>query len=109
LLSNRKGERGATLSSTPTTLPHVTRNSSYSQTLSVSSASTYTFSLLIGGLPPGFMLSSAGVLSSMTNQTGTFDCSVSANRKGKAGPIRLTRNSSNHCLAFHTGFELISE
>jgi large repetitive protein len=66
------------LSFTPTTLPNATCNSSYSQTLSVSPAGTYTFSLLIGSLPPGFMLSSAGVLSGMTNQAGTFNFTVKA-------------------------------
>jgi hypothetical protein len=37
---------------------------------------TYTFSLLLGSLPPGFTLSSAGVLNGITNQTGTYNFTV---------------------------------
>jgi CSLREA domain-containing protein len=68
----------ATPTFNPTTLPNATRNLSYSQTISVSPAGTYTFSLLLGSLPPGFTLSSAGVLSGITNQTGTFNFTVKA-------------------------------
>jgi hypothetical protein len=62
----------------PATLPIGTKNLPYSQTISVASAGTYTFSLQVGSLPPGFTLSSAGVLSGITSQAGTYNFTVRA-------------------------------
>lgn len=67
-----------TLTFNPASLPSGTRNVAYSQTISITQAGTYAFSLLVGSLPPGFTLSSAGVLSGVTSQTGTFNFTVKA-------------------------------
>ncbi len=67
-----------TLSWTPAALPSGTRGVAYSQQLSVSPANSATFSLLVGSLPPGFTLSSAGLLSGMTTQSGTYNLTVKA-------------------------------
>ena len=66
------------LTFTPNTLPNGIRGVAYSQPLSVSPASQATFSLLLGSLPPGFNLNSAGLLSGLTNQTGTYNFTVKA-------------------------------
>lgn len=68
-----------TLSFSPATLPNATRNVQYSQQVTVSPAGTYSFSLLLGQLPNGFTLHPAtGLISGVTNQTGTFNFTVKA-------------------------------
>lgn len=62
----------------PATLPNGTVGQNYNQPLTITPAGTYTFSLQTGSLPPGFTLSSAGVLSGITSQTGTFTFTVKA-------------------------------
>ena len=62
----------------PQALPTGVKGAPYTQTLTASPAGTYTFNLLLGSLPPGFTLSSAGVLSGVTNQTGTYNFTVKA-------------------------------
>lgn len=68
----------APLTFSPATLPNGTAGISYTQTLSVSPGNGYTFSLLLGGLPPGLTLSNAGVLSGVTSQIGTYHFTVKA-------------------------------
>jgi hypothetical protein len=68
----------ATLTFSPAVLPNGTVGQSYHQPLTVTPLGTYTFSLSLGSLPPGFTLNSAGVLSGATNQTGTFNFTVKA-------------------------------
>lgn len=66
-----------TLTFTPVALPSATKGVAYSQAISVGSASA-TFSLLLGSLPPGLTLSSSGLLSGTTTQTGTYNLTVKA-------------------------------
>jgi hypothetical protein len=66
----------ATLTFSPAALPDGTKSVAYHQTLSVSPAGNYTFSLLLGSLPPGFTLNSAAVISGITTQTGTYNFTV---------------------------------
>lgn len=61
-----------------TTLPNPVKGVAYSQTLAASPLGTYTFNVLIGSLPPGLTLSSAGVLSGVTNVNGTHTFTVRA-------------------------------
>jgi hypothetical protein len=68
----------ATLTFSPATLPNGTVGQTYSQPLTITPEGTYTFSMQIGSLPPGLTLSSAGVLSGITGQTGTFNFTVKA-------------------------------
>lgn len=68
----------AALTFTPMSLPPGTKGLSYNHQFTVMPTGTYTFSVLVGSLPPGFTLSSAGVLSGITNQTGTFNFTVKA-------------------------------
>jgi hypothetical protein len=76
-----------TLTFTPGTLPNGSRNVAYSQQLAVSSSSNATFSLLLGSLPPGFTLSSTGLLSGMTNTPGSYNFTV----KAIAGTCQATK------------------
>jgi hypothetical protein len=68
----------ATLTFTPNSLPNGSAGTAYSQALNVTPGTGYVFSLLLGGLPPGFTLSSAGVLSGTTSQAGTYNLTVKA-------------------------------
>ncbi len=77
----------ATLTFSPATLPNGTLNAPYNQPLTVSPIVNATFSLLLGQLPPGFTLSSAGVISGVTTQTGTFNFTV----KALAGSCQSTK------------------
>jgi hypothetical protein len=61
-----------------TALPNGTKNVAYNQTLTASPAGTYTFNVQTGSLPPGFTLSSAGVLSGTSSTTGTYTFTVRA-------------------------------
>jgi CSLREA domain-containing protein len=67
-----------TLTFVPATLNPGVRNVAYHQQLSVNTSSAATFSLLLGSLPPGFTLNSAGLLSGMTAQVGTYNFTVKA-------------------------------
>ncbi len=59
-------------------LPNATAGQPYNQQFSASPTGAYTFSLLLGSLPPGFNLSSAGLLSGTTTQTGTYNFTLKA-------------------------------
>lgn len=61
-----------------TALPNPVKSVAYSQTLTASPAGAYTFNILIGGLPPGLTLSSAGVLSGVVSTSGTYTFTVRA-------------------------------
>ncbi len=58
----------------PATLPPATARVAYSQQLTASVPGT--FSLQLGALPPGFTLSSAGLISGITTQTGSYNITV---------------------------------
>ena len=62
----------------PTTLGNGTKGVAYNQQLSVSPGSGATFSVLLGSLPPGFTLSSSGLLSGTTTQANTYNFTVKA-------------------------------
>jgi hypothetical protein len=70
----------APLTIAPATLPNGAHGVAYSQQLSVSTGGnpvgSATFSLLLGSLPPDFNLSSAGLLSGTTTQTGTYNFTI---------------------------------
>ena len=68
----------ATLTFNPPSLPNGTVGQNYNQPLSLTPAGTYTFSLLLGQLPLGYTMNSAGVISGVTNQTGTYNFTVKA-------------------------------
>lgn len=78
------------LSFTPATLPNGAQGVAYSQALTISPAANYTVSLLLGQLPPGFTLNSAGVISGITTQTGTYNFTV----KALAGTCQGTKSYS---------------
>jgi Putative Ig domain/IPTL-CTERM motif len=59
-------------------------NALYSTTFTTNPATTATFTLLSGALPPGLGLTSAGVLSGTPTTAGTYNFSVQANA-GAAG------------------------
>jgi uncharacterized repeat protein (TIGR01451 family) len=64
---------------TPAALPGAQAGIAYNQTLSVSPAGTYSFSLLTGNLPPGLNLNAAtGVLSGLATATGSYNFSIQA-------------------------------
>jgi hypothetical protein len=89
-----------TLTFAPNTLPNGVRGSIYSHQLSVSPANHATFSVLLGSLPPGFTLSSAGLLSGTTSQTGTYNFMV----KAVAGTCQSTKTYSLVISASLTAF-----
>ena len=63
----------------PGSLPAGTAGNAYSQTLAVTPAGAYTYSVASGGLPSGFALnSSTGLISGVTNAVGTFNFTVAA-------------------------------
>ncbi|MCM2474840.1 tandem-95 repeat protein [Rhizobium sp. CG5] len=80
--SNASGDSTATVSITvtapplsvaPSSLPDGTAGVGYSQTLSASNGTApYSYSLSSGTLPPGLILSSAGVLSGSPTTQGTY-------------------------------------
>jgi hypothetical protein len=58
-------------------LPNGTKGVAYSQTITVTPGSGYTYSTLLGGLPPGYTLNSTtGVISGITNQTGNYNFTI---------------------------------
>ncbi|HEX9001081.1 MAG TPA: putative Ig domain-containing protein, partial [Blastocatellia bacterium] len=68
-----------TISFTTTALPAGAAGSSYSQTLAVTPAGAYTFSLVQGSLPTGVTLNTTtGVLSGLPTATGTYNFAVKA-------------------------------
>ncbi len=68
----------AALTFTPAAMPPGTKGLNYNQSLSVSPAGNYTFSILLGSLPPGYTMNSAGAISGVTSQTGTYTFTVKA-------------------------------
>jgi subtilisin family serine protease len=79
---------------TTATLPSAIDGVAYSQTLAATSGTApYTWSLASGTLPPGFSLSSAGVLSGTTSATGSYPITVRAtDNVSAAGTRALTLN-----------------
>ncbi|MEP7337100.1 MAG: putative Ig domain-containing protein [Acidobacteriota bacterium] len=65
-----------TVSLTPATLPTAPAGMFYSQQLSVTPASGFSFSLTSGTLPMGILLSPSGLLSGTPTQSGTFNFRV---------------------------------
>ena len=64
-------------SPTATALPDSIRGVTYSQTITVTPASNFTFSILLGQLPHGFTLNAqTGVISGITDQTGLFNFTI---------------------------------
>jgi hypothetical protein len=74
----------------PTTLPNGVKGVPYSKALSVSPAGNYTFSIMLGQLPHGYTMSSTGLISGITNQTGTFNFTV----KVMVGTCQSTKSYS---------------
>ncbi len=68
----------ATVTLAPPTLPGARAGTPYSQQLSATPAGSYSFSLLVGGLPPGLNLSSAGLLGGTTTAVGSYNFTVRA-------------------------------
>ncbi len=60
----------------PLTLPHAIQNQAYSQAITASGGIGPNTYYLIGTLPTGFSLSTAGILSGTTAQTGSFTFTV---------------------------------
>ena len=71
-------------------LPNGATGQNYSYTIGVTPAGTYSFSLQSGSLPPGYTLSSAGLLSGVTSQTGTYTFTVKAVRGSCQGTQNYT-------------------
>jgi CSLREA domain-containing protein len=97
----------APLSFVPNELPGGIRDAAYSQQLIVNNGATATFSLLLGSLPPGFTLNSAGLLSGVTTQTGTYNFTI----KALAGACQGTKayalviSASNAALALSGDYD----
>jgi hypothetical protein len=63
----------------PATLPGTSVGAAYNQTVSVSPAGTYSYSVLTGNLPPGLSLNAAtGTLSGTVTATGTYSFTLRA-------------------------------
>jgi hypothetical protein len=62
----------------PSTLSNGAKGVAYSQAITVTPGIGHTFSLLLGSLPPGYTLSSTGVLSGTTNQGGVWTFTIKA-------------------------------
>jgi hypothetical protein len=72
----------------PATLPGGTAGSPYSQTLSVTPAGSYTFSLVQGSLPSGISLNpTTGVISGTTSVVGSFSFKVQATAANGCGTV----------------------
>jgi hypothetical protein len=59
-------------------LPAGTAGVAYNQTLATNHADNNSYSLVSGSLPPGFSLSSAGLISGLTTITGTYNFTILA-------------------------------
>lgn len=67
----------------PTTLPPGTSGTPYSQVITASGGTTYTYTIASGALPTGFTLNGAtGLISGTTTQTGLFNFTVRATTTG---------------------------
>lgn len=73
------------LTFTPATLPSGTKGVAYNQALTITPVTNYTVNLLVGQLPPGFTMDSAGVISGITSQAGTYNFTVKAMAGGCQG------------------------
>ena len=67
----------------------------YNQAITVTPGTNYTFSVLLGSLPPGYTLSTTGVLSGVTNQTGAWTFTVKALLGGCQGTKQYTLTTPN--------------
>uniref|UniRef100_UPI00307636EA beta strand repeat-containing protein n=1 Tax=Oryzifoliimicrobium ureilyticus TaxID=3113724 RepID=UPI00307636EA len=73
----------ATVTVAPASLPAATAGAAYSQTMLASGGTApYNFSVTSGSLPPGLVLSSAGVLSGTPTASGSFNFQISATDSG---------------------------
>lgn len=74
----------------PETLPGGTAGAAYNQSLSVTPAGgSYSYSLVSGSLPSGFILNAAtGTLSGISNATGTFNFTLRAMAANGCGATR---------------------
>jgi sugar lactone lactonase YvrE len=73
------GQVCPTITLSPTSLAMATRGVAYSQTITASGGTApYIFSVTSGVLPTGITLSSAGLLSGTTTQTGSFQITITA-------------------------------
>lgn len=73
------GQVCPTITLSPTSLAMATRGITYSQTITaIGGIAPYIFSLTSGVLPTGITLSSAGLLSGTTTQTGSFQITITA-------------------------------
>lgn len=67
----------------PSTLPPATSGSPYSQIITASGGTTYTYTIAAGALPTGFTLNPAtGLISGTTTPTGLFNFTVRATTVG---------------------------
>ncbi len=71
-------------------LPNAKKGVMYSKQLAASPAGNYTYSLMTGQLPPGMMLSSAGLISGVSNTPGTYSFKVKAVAGGCLGMKNYT-------------------
>lgn len=68
-----------TISIAPTTLPTLTRNAAYSQTITASGGTgTYTYAVTAGATPVGITLSGTGVLSGTPTTAGSYAFTITA-------------------------------
>jgi len=73
------GQVCPTITLSPTSLAMATRGIAYSQTITANGGiAPYMFSVTSGTLPTGITLSSAGLLSGTTTQTGSFQITITA-------------------------------
>ncbi|HJW03531.1 MAG TPA: Ig-like domain-containing protein, partial [Azospira sp.] len=72
-----------TISLSPSSLPVEAYGAAYSQTITASGGvPPYRYSITAGTLPTGFTLSSSGILSGVTTQSGTYSFTVQASDSG---------------------------
>ena len=82
---------GATLTISPTVLPHATQDENYSEALSASGGTgPYTFVLTSGTLPAGISLATDGTLSGIPTESGSFNFTVTVSDPNACGSQALT-------------------
>lgn len=69
----------ATITVAPTSLPNWSAGTPYNQTVTASGGNgTYSFAVTAGALPPGWTLSSAGLLSGTATESNSFNFTITA-------------------------------
>ncbi|MBZ5536080.1 MAG: Ig domain-containing protein [Acidobacteriia bacterium] len=77
------------ISLSPDTLPNGVVGAAYSQSISISGSTSFTFSVPPGGMPPGLTLSPTGTVSGTPTAAGTFPFTVTATGPNNCGGSKI--------------------